>query len=183
LSPAQMLARRPVARELGQALDVLVELFGDGDPLLVTVVADQEGDDGRVFTHTDYDTPGDFWWEKSLSWMLATRFLSDFAGVVEAAAPVVAQLYHGQRLNPDTERRHFELRRKGKPARFWELFHDPANSVVSTREGKVGAVGAVETRRYDDPARAAGKAAKLIAKKEKAGYRETTPASGRPDTP
>uniref|UniRef100_UPI002F912FA2 WGR domain-containing protein n=1 Tax=Streptomyces sp. NBC_01592 TaxID=2975889 RepID=UPI002F912FA2 len=183
LSPAQMLARRPVARELGQALDVLVELFGDGDPLLVTVVADQEGDDGRVFTHTDYDAPGDFWWEKSLSWMLATRFLSDFAGVVEAAAPVVAQLYHGQRLNPDAERRHFELRREGKPARFWELFHDPANSVVSTREGKVGAVGAVETRRYDDPARAAGKAAKLIAKKEKAGYRETTPASGRPDTP
>ncbi|MFI2433030.1 hypothetical protein [Streptomyces sp. NPDC018693] len=41
---------------------------------------------------------------------------------------------------------------------------------------------AVKARRYDDPARAAGKAAKLITAREKAGYREVAPDAGRPDT-
>ena len=200
LSPAQMLARRPALRELGQeslgamsparaenarpvleALDLLVESFGEDpapvsfgeDPAPVTVVADLENDDERVFAHTR-NGPEDFRWGKSLSWMLATEFADAFADAIEAVAPVVAQLYHGQQLNPDAERRYFELRREGKPARYWELFHDRDLDVVSTRTGKVGTAGAVDTRRYRDPARAARKAARLIAAKLREGYRETS---------
>ncbi|MFE7840225.1 WGR domain-containing protein [Streptomyces sp. NPDC057474] len=196
LSPAQMLARRPALRELGQeylgtmppsraenarpvfeSLDLLVESFGE-DPAPVTVVADLESDDGRVFAHTR-NGPEDLRWGKSLAWMLATEFGDAFADAIEAVAPVVAQLYHGQQLNPHAERRYFELRREGKPARYWELFSDQALDVVSIRTGKVGTVGAVDTRRYRAPARAARKAAKLIAAKLQEGYRETSPAPAR----
>ncbi|MFI2720754.1 WGR domain-containing protein [Streptomyces collinus] len=199
LSPAQVTARRPVARELGQtylralyparaaaerplmdSLDVLVETFGDGDPVAVTLLADQDHEDERVFSEASED-PEDLWWESSLPWTLATGFLDTFADLVETAAPVVAEVYHGQRFNPDAERRRFELRREGRPARFWEVFHDPAHAVVSTREGKIGAVGAVKARRYADPARAARKAAKLIAARTKSGYREVTTDAARPD--
>ncbi|MBG0826783.1 WGR domain-containing protein [Planomonospora sp. ID67723] len=192
LSPAQLLARRPAARELGETylramppglaetarpaletLDVLVESL-DGT-VVRTVLADREDDEGRIFTHAP-EGSHDFWWEESLPWMLATRFLAGFADAVEAAAPVVAQLYHGQPLNPGADRRYFELRPPGKARRYWELFHDRDLGVVSTRTGKVGAVGTVRTRRYDDPARAARKAAKLIAAKEEEGYRETVRA-------
>ncbi|MFF5210160.1 WGR domain-containing protein [Streptosporangium sp. NPDC000396] len=199
LSPSQVLSRRPAARQLGEdflrrlapaeadaarplmsALDVLVEtLDGSG---IFTVLADREAEDGRVFTHADYD-PRSFWWEKSLSWMLATRFLDLFADAIEEAAPVVAQLNHGQRLNPDAQRRYFELREQGKTPRFWELLYDETLGLVSTRSGKVGAAGAVRNRRYDDPARAAHKAAKLVAAKEKDGYREAVPGKTRADTP
>ncbi len=150
--------------------------------MAVTLVADQEREDERVFTAACED-PDDFWWESSLPWTLATGFVREFADAVEAAAPVVAEVYHGQRFNPDAERRRFELRREGKPPRFWELFHDPAHAVVSTREGRLGAVGAVKARRYDDPARAARKAAKLVAARTKAGYREITTDVDRPGSP
>lgn len=84
-------------------------------------------------------------------------------------------LHHGQQLNPDAERHYFELRREGKPARYWELFHDRNLDVVSTPDRQVGTVGAVDTRRYRDPARGARKAAKLIAAKLQEGYRESPP--------
>ncbi|MFI6598672.1 WGR domain-containing protein [Nonomuraea sp. NPDC050536] len=197
LSPSQVLSRRPAARQLGEdylrgmapaeadaarplmgALDVLVETL---DGSVITVLADWEAKEGRVFTHADYD-PRSIWWESSLSWMLATRFLDVFADAIEEAAPVVAQLYHGQQLNPDAQRRYFELREQGKATRFWELLYDETFGSVSTRSGKVGAAGAVRTRRYD-PARAARKAAKLIAAREKDGYREAAPVQARADAP
>jgi predicted DNA-binding WGR domain protein len=177
LSPAQMLERRPAARELGEtylaamppsrasaarsvlgALDVLVETL-DGTAIL-TVLA--EG----VFTHVGRD-PDDFWWEQSLSWMLATRFLDSFAEAVEEAVPVVAQLYCGQRLNPTARRRYFQLGDR----RFWELFVDTDLGVVSTREGRPGATGAVKTRRYE-PAQVERRVAKLVARKTAEGYVE-----------
>ncbi|MEU1573380.1 WGR domain-containing protein [Streptomyces collinus] len=204
LSPAQVTARRPAARELGEtylralyparaeavrplmeSLDVLVDTFGgegegDGGPVAVTLLADQDHEDERVFSQA-YEDPEDLCWESSLPWTPATGFLDTFADLVETAAPVVAEVYHGQRFNPDAERRRFELRREGRPARFWEVFHDPAHAVVSTREGKTGAVGAVKARRYADPARAARKAAKLIAARTKSGYREVMTDAARPD--
>ncbi|WP_433237785.1 WGR domain-containing protein [Streptosporangium sp. CA-135522] len=199
LSPSQVLSRRPVARQLGEeylqrlapaagdaarpvmsALDVLVETL-DGSAISI-VLADRESEEGRVFAHPGSD-PRDFRWERSLSWMLAMSFLSLFSDAIEKAAPVVARLYHGQQLNLDVRRRYFELREQGEIPRFWELLYDETFGSVSTRSGKVGAAGAVRNRRYDDPARAAREAAKLIAAKEKDGYREAVPGQARADVP
>ncbi len=189
LSPAQMLERRSAAGALGEAylsqltpdeaeqsrpllgaLDVLVEETTGSSILAVMADHAISDSDGRVFTHA-YQKKSDLWWT-SLSWTFATRFLDSFADAVESAAPVIAQLYCGQRLNPAAQRRYFERRATGRSGRFWELYRDDAAGVVSTRSGKVGTVGTVRTRRYPDPARAARKADKLVAAKQSEGYAE-----------
>ena len=111
LAPLEVLARRPVARAAADAylaklapaaarqaapmlgsLDVLVETL-DARP--ATFVADVEHADGRVFTHA-YDHVSDFWWEKSLGWMLATGLLGDLEDAIATAAPSVERLRYGQ---------------------------------------------------------------------------------------
>ena len=101
LGPREMIERRQVAREAGElylnklprdvaersaatyrALDVLVE-NADGTP--ASFVADIWRDDGRVFSHAA-DHPNDFWWEVSLSWILATRLLAGFEEALGAVA-------------------------------------------------------------------------------------------------
>ncbi|MBB5873895.1 putative DNA-binding WGR domain protein [Allocatelliglobosispora scoriae] len=187
LGPAEVPTRRPALREWARLrldglrpaaaaaaapalarLDVLVEL-ADGTP--VTVLDDRAADDGRVMAHLP-DARQDFWWEKSLSWLLATRFLGIFVEAVLATAPVTAQLRYGQPLRPEAERRAFELRVPGTPARAWSIFADPGLGVVSTRSGKPGALGTVRVENFTDEAKAAARAAKLIAAKLADGYVE-----------
>ncbi len=185
LSPSEVLRQRPVARELGQrylaaftdpraaetvdllgSLDVLVETV-DGTP--VTLMAAVDRDDDRVFAHPP-ESPHDFWWVKSLSGMLATWLLAEFADAIEALVPAAGQFYYGQPFDPALPRRYFELSGQ-KPARFWELSHDPAYGVISIRSGKVGTAGSITTRRYR-PEVAEKKAAKRIAARLAKGYEE-----------
>jgi predicted DNA-binding WGR domain protein len=159
-----------VVTEAGEPVTVLV----DGDP---TVDADGHG--GRVFAHV-VDDPEDLWWEKSLAWTLATQFLAAYADIVMALEPRTAQLNVGDRVNPDAQVRRFEqptTAGKDRP-RFCEVLYDPAVGLVSTRTGKVGAVGAVRNRRFADPDRAARKADRLAAKRLADGYVEVTGVEG-----
>jgi len=113
LGPLDVLARRPVARAAAEAylaklppanaerlapvvkaLDVLVETL-DGVPM--TFVADMAAPEHRVFTHAA-DHPNDFWWEKSLSWMLATGLLGDLEDAIATAAPVVERIKYGAQI-------------------------------------------------------------------------------------
>ena len=96
--------------------------------------------------------------------------------LAQAAAPVTEQLYYGQPLRAEAQRRAFELHPPGKPARAWALFCDETLGVVSTRSGKPGATGAVRVERFTDPDRAAARAAKLVAAKLAEGYVEVNPA-------
>jgi outer membrane biosynthesis protein TonB len=75
------------------ALDVLVETRA-GEP--VTFLADTVRDDGRVFSHAAAH-PNDFWWEVSLSWMLATGLLARFEQALAAAIPEIDTLKYGER--------------------------------------------------------------------------------------
>ena len=183
LAPAEMLTRRPAAdavgaRWAGQShrpnttlyteLDVLVEGL-DGE-VLTLLAADRENDDERVFTQ-NYERERDLWWERSLSWMLATRFLSRFRHVVDESTPLVHQLYCGQHVNAAASPRYFEWSSPGKDAKFWELYWDETNGVLATRYGRLGAPGKVSTKRMD-PVKGARKAASLVAAKTDAGYRE-----------
>ena len=153
---------------LGSLCGLSVHL-GDGAPDVVFTAAPM--DDDRVFTRIG-TRPSDAWWEKALHWMFATSFLDAFARRVEELAPETAMLYCGQRRGPGLRGRRFEAQgRHG--ARFWEVWTDPDLDVVATRYGKACTAGTVSTKRHGDPGRAAGQAARLVAAKEKAGYRET----------
>ena len=115
LSPREMLARRPIARSAGEmylkklprdvaersaslygALDILVERQ-DGTP--ITFLADVWRDDGRVFSHAA-EHPNDFWWEVSLSWMLATRLLGGLEDALADAVPALTSLKYGASAAP-----------------------------------------------------------------------------------
>jgi hypothetical protein len=127
LGPREVLARRPAARAVGETylkklppsaavqastycdhLDVLVETL-DGTP--VTLIADIVRDDGRVFAHA-VDDPDDLWWEVNLSWMLATRLLSELAEAVAEAEPRLRALRYGERVGAKPARKA-----AAKPAR------------------------------------------------------------------
>jgi hypothetical protein len=111
LGPREVLARRAVARAtadgylakltphdaerstpLMRSFDIIVETL-DGKPL--TFLADIGRDDGRVFSHAA-EHPNDFWWEVSLSWMLATGLLSDLEDAIATAAPAIERLRYGE---------------------------------------------------------------------------------------
>ena len=185
LGPREALARRPAARAIGEAylaklppaeavqasayfdrLDVLVETL-DGAP--VTLIADVARDDGRVFTHA-VDDPSEVWWEVSLSWMLATRLLSELADALHEHAPILARLYYGQRRNPAEQTVYLE-----KAGTFWEITVDPAAGVVATRFGKVGGAGSTTVERVSATT-ALALLDKKLAEKKKAGYREVKAA-------
>lgn len=183
LSPSEMLARRPAADAVGTRwaaqsyrpsttvygeLDVVAERL-DGE-VLTLLAADRETDDERVFVH-NYERERDLWWERSLSWMLATGFLSEFKILVDESTPLVHQLYCGQHVNVLAAPRYFEWRSPGEPGKFWELYWDETNGVLATRYGRLGSPGKVSTKRMD-PVRGAKKAAGLVAAKTAAGYRE-----------
>ncbi|HEY1178491.1 MAG TPA: WGR domain-containing protein, partial [Phytomonospora sp.] len=179
----EMPARRPAADAVGARfkaqsylpntdvyddLDVLVET-SDGE-VLTLLAADRETDDGRVFTHV-YDHERHIWWERSLSWMLATAFLREFTKAVKASTHLAEQLYLGQHVNAAARPRYFEWRSPGQDAKFWELYWDETNGVLATRYGRLGSAGKVNTKRMD-PVKGAKKAASLVAAKTGAGYRE-----------
>jgi hypothetical protein len=113
LDPRSVEDRRAKAREAGDelleklppdaaarsasvygALDILVETKA-GKP--ATFIADVERDDGRVFSHAA-EHPNDFWWEVSLSWMLATRLLAGFEEALAEAVPEIDKLKFGERV-------------------------------------------------------------------------------------
>ncbi|GIG68276.1 WGR domain-containing protein [Phytomonospora endophytica] len=182
LSPTEMLTRRPAADAVGaiykaqsyrlntdvyDELDVVAEK-SDGE-LLTLLATDHETDDDRVFTHV-YDHERHIWWERSLSWMLATSFLSEFTQAVKASTHLVERLYFGQHVNAAAESRYFEWR-SGPDAKFWELYWDETNGVLATRYGRLGSPGKVSTKRMD-PVKGAKKAASLVEAKTGAGYRE-----------
>ncbi|TQM28484.1 putative DNA-binding WGR domain protein [Nocardia bhagyanarayanae] len=188
LGPAEVRRERGRMRKLGAkytaALDRDERL--EWDPVLSTSSALVVGRDGsvdtmfsdvspssddRVFTHLDAH-PAYSWWEKSLSWILATSFLSLFADHLEQAAPETTMLFGGQRRGPGLTRRYFEAAGPNG-TKFWEIVTDPGLDTVATRHGREGSVGTVNTKRYGDPAKAAAKAAKTIAAKQKSGYEET----------
>ena len=189
LGPREVLARRDAARALGarylarltppraeaarpllEHLDVIVETL-DGTP--VTVLADVEREDGRVFTHA-YDTPDDLWWEVSLSWMLATRLVGDLAQLLVARAPVLSRLMVGQRRSPAEQLAYLE-----KGTAFFELALDPDAGILSTRFGKIGTTGTASVVRLE-PAVAAKQFAKKLAEKTKGGYRAPRGSAKKP---
>ncbi|MGW4738343.1 WGR domain-containing protein [Nocardia xishanensis] len=142
------------------------------DGTIDTVFSDvSPSSDDRVFAHLGRH-PAKSWWERSLSWILATSFLSRFADHLEQAAPETTMLFGGQRRSLDLIRRSFEAAGP-HGTKFWEIVTDPALDTVATRHGKEGTVGTVSTKRYGDPAKAAAQAARTIAAKQKSGYRET----------
>ncbi|MGV9818749.1 WGR domain-containing protein [Nocardia xishanensis] len=147
---------------------LVVSLDGTVDTVLSDV---SPSSDDRVFAHLGQH-PAKSWWERSLSWILATSFLSRFADHLEHAAPETTMLFGGQRRSLDLTRRSFEADGP-HGTKFWEIVTDPALDTVATRHGKEGTVGTVSTKRYGDPAKAAAHAAKTIAAKQKSGYRET----------
>ncbi|MEU2253619.1 WGR domain-containing protein [Nocardia xishanensis] len=187
LGPAEVRRERERMRELGAkyAATLRREQQLDWDPVLSTMSALVVGLDGtvdtafadvspsaddRVFAHLDRH-PAEAWWEKSLSWILATSFLSRFADHLEQVAPETTMLFGGQRRGPGLTRRYFEAAGP-HGTKFWEIVTDPALDTVATRHGREGTVGTVGTKRYGDPAKAAAQAAKTIAAKQKGGYRE-----------
>jgi hypothetical protein len=112
LAPRVVEQRRPKAGEAGDALleklppdaatrsaplygalDIIVET-NTGEP--VTFLADVAREDGRVFSHAA-DHPNDFWWEVSLSWMLATRLLARLEEAIADAVPEIDTLKFGER--------------------------------------------------------------------------------------
>jgi hypothetical protein len=112
LDPRAVEERRAKAREAGDALleklppdaaarsaplygalDIIVETRL-GEP--VTFLADFSREDGRVFSHAA-EHPNDFWWEVSLSWMLATRLLAGFEEALAEAVPGIDTLKYGER--------------------------------------------------------------------------------------
>jgi hypothetical protein len=136
LDPRWVAQRRPRARKAGEvlleklppdaaarsaplygALDVLVETNA-GEP--VTFVADVARDDGRVFSHAA-EHPNDFWWEVSLSWMLATRFLAAFEQAIAVAVPEIDKLRYGERKTaaqrPATKSSKQPAKKKPAPAK------------------------------------------------------------------
>ncbi len=142
------------------------------DGTVDTVFSDvSPSSDDRVFMYLDQH-PAEAWWEKSLSWILASSFLSRFAHHLEQAAPETMMLFGGQRRGPELTRRYFEAAGP-HGTKFWEIVTDPGLDTVATRHGREGAVGTVNTKRYGDPVKAAAQAAKTIAAKQKSGYRET----------
>ncbi|MEV0343752.1 WGR domain-containing protein [Nocardia sp. NPDC050713] len=188
LSPAEVRRERGPMRKLGAkytvalrpdeqlhwdpVLSTLSALVVGLDGTIDTVFSDvSPSSDGRVFTNSDAH-PAYSWWEKSLSWILATSFLSLFADHLEQAAPETTMLFGGQRRGPGLTRRYFEAVGPNG-TKFWEIVTDPGLDTVATRHGKEGSVGTVNTKRYGDPAKAAAKATKTIAAKEKSGYEET----------
>jgi predicted DNA-binding WGR domain protein len=189
LGPREVLARRDAAREAGadylaklppptaekwapilEHLDVIVETL-DGTP--VTFLADVPREDGRVFTHA-YPDPNDFWWEVSLSWMLATRLLGDLEDALIESSPVLSRLWYGQRRN-----RGERLALLHKADSFWEMVVDPATGVTSTRFGKLGTAGSTTVERHA-PDVALELLAKKTAEKRKAGFRDAKPAKAKP---
>ncbi|MBL1076888.1 WGR domain-containing protein [Nocardia sp. 2] len=154
-------------------LSSLSALVLDLDGTLDTVFsAVAPSSDDRVFAHMDQQ-PMDAWWEKSLSWILATSFLSGFARHLEQSAPEITMLFGGQRRGPELTSRYFEAP-GSSGTKFWEICTDPTLDTVATRHGKAGTAGTVSTKRHGDPAKAAAYAAKTIAAKQKSGYREIT---------
>ncbi|MGW6726169.1 SMI1/KNR4 family protein [Nocardia sp. NPDC055029] len=152
------------------AMNVLVVgLDGTVDTVFSDVSPDS---DGRVFAHPARH-PADACWERSLSWILATSFLSQFSYHLEQAAPETMMLFGGQRRGPHLTRRYFEATGP-HGTKFWEIVTDPGLDMVATRHGREGTVGTVGAKRYADAAKAAAQAAKAIAAKQKSGYRETT---------
>lgn len=187
LGPAEVLASIPAMREAGEeylarvpahdrerwepilgSLCKLSMSLGDGTPDVVFTA--EPMDDGRVFTEIRR-RPAEAWWEKALGWMFATSFLSSFAEAVEGSAPETAMLYCGQRRGPGLAGRRFEAA-SGSGVKFWEIWTDPGLDTVATRHGKAGTAGTLSTKRCGDPGKAAAQAARLIAAKEKGGYRE-----------
>lgn len=141
------------------------------DGTVDTVFSDvSPSSDDRVFMYLDQH-PAEAWWERSLSWILASSFLSRFVFHLELAAPETMMLFGGQRRGPELTRRYFESTGPSG-IRFWEIVTDPGLDTVATRHGREGGAGTRNTKRYGDPAKAAAKAAKLIAAKQKSGYQE-----------
>ncbi|MEV0032671.1 SMI1/KNR4 family protein [Nocardia sp. NPDC050793] len=148
---------------------LVLELDGTIDTVFAEVAAPRTDD--RVFAHLGRH-PAEAWWERSLSWILATSFLSQFADRLERAVPEIMMLSGGQRRGPELIRRYFEAT-GSHGTKFWEIVTDPGLDVVATRYGKVGTEGTVSVKRCGDPGKAAAHAAKMIAAKEKSGYRES----------
>ncbi|WP_205325434.1 WGR domain-containing protein [Glycomyces sp. YM15] len=188
LSPAESIARRSEVRAAGAAmvaklpphvaesllpvaasLDVL-SVRPDGEPDLAFSAVPRSAEDDRVFVQLGGNL-SDAWWERSLSWMFAVGALTAFAEAVVAAAPETRMLFGGQALGAGMSVRRFEADTKNG-RKFWEVVTDPGLDFVATRYGTLGSDGKVDTKRYADPAKAGKKAAKLIAAKEKQGYRE-----------
>ncbi|MFC3495725.1 WGR domain-containing protein [Glycomyces rhizosphaerae] len=188
LSPGEALARRHEARAAGAALlaklppnqaeplipvvaslDVLT-VDADDRPHLALSAVKRFPDDDRMFVRLGEDL-STAWWERSLPWMLAVGPLAAFAEAVIAVAPETRMLFGGQVLGPGLSVRRFEADSKSG-RKFWEVVTDPGLDLAATRYGRLGSDGKVDTKRCGDPAKAAKKAAKLIAAKEKQGYRE-----------
>ncbi|WP_067846060.1 SMI1/KNR4 family protein [Nocardia lijiangensis] len=150
------------------AMSALVVCF---DGTVDTVFSDvSPSSDDRVFMYLDQH-PAEAWWERSLSWILASSFLTRFAYHLEDAAPETTVLFGGQRRGPGLTRRYFEATGP-HGTKFWEIVTDPGLDTVATRHGKEGTAGTVNTKRHGTPAKAAAHAAKTIAAKQKSGYQE-----------
>ena len=67
--------------------------------------------------------------------------------------------------------RYFELV-EGKSSKFWQIEVDGAE--LTTTWGRIGTAGQRKTKSFDDAAKAATEAAKLIAEKTGKGYSETS---------
>ncbi|SUD48187.1 Uncharacterised protein [Nocardia otitidiscaviarum] len=189
LGPAEVRRERPRSRRLGAkyaaalrgeqrtrwepALTAINALVVGLDGSADTVFTDLEAvSDDRVFTHLDQH-PAKLSWQSSLSWIVATSFLSRFADHLEQAAPDTLMLFGGQRRGPDLSHRYFEAE-TSSGTKFWEIVTDPHLDILATRHGREGTVGIVSVERHGDPAKATAQAAKAIAAKQRGGYREIT---------
>ncbi len=68
-------------------------------------------------------------------------------------------------------RSYFEFT-EGASSKFWEVTQE--GNEMTTRYGKIGTKGQSTTKTFDSPEKAAAETAKIIAKKVKEGYKETT---------
>ena len=162
--------------------------YQSGDHILIDLAPAEGGKVGQLINFSHETVP------ENVAAVGMAEYLAYLADGLEAGAATIGEeTYLEWNDEPDTPRsgyvlpsggpgkvvaastggkRYFEFT-GGTSSKFWEVFCD--GSVLTTRYGKIGSKGQSSVKSFDTHDKASSEAAKLIARKVKEGYVETTP--------